>query len=85
MSGWPSGKEKVIFPESSKIRKWKEPAVFFHCHLHMLKIGKKIVSEEDGANSPDGVQWANASGCRSHYKPGLVVGKVVREPKGFQG
>lgn len=36
--------------------------------------------------TPDGVRWANASGCRSHYKLGLVVGKAVGEPKYyFQG
>lgn len=62
--------KKVIFPESSEIRKWKEPAVFFHCHLHMLEIGKKIECEKEGETSPDGVRWTNASGCRSHYKLG---------------
>ncbi len=49
----------------------------------MLKIGKKIGSKIKGQlpPPPDWVQWAYASGCRSHYKLGLVVGKLAREPR----
>lgn len=83
-SVWPSGKEKVIFPESSKIRKWKEPAVFFP--LSFTRLEKRLAVKRKGQLPPDWVQWANASGCRSYYKHELVVGKAVREPKYcFQG
>lgn len=80
-------RKSYFFLRAPKLGNGKSPLSFFHCHLHTLKIGKKIGSEKDGAKPPpDWVRWVNAAGCRSHYQQGLVVGKAVREPEYcFQG
>lgn len=71
-----------FFPESSKIRKRKEPAVLFPLSFTHAQDWKEDWQWKGKGNPPpDSVQWASASGCGSHYKLGLVVGKSVREPK----
>lgn len=44
--------KKLFFPRAPKLGNGKSPLSFFHCHLHTLKIGKKIGSIKEVANLP---------------------------------
>lgn len=49
------------------------------------RLERRLAVKKEGPPL-DWVQWVNASGCRSHYQQGLVVGNAVREPEYcFQG
>lgn len=72
---------KLFFLRPPKLGNGKSLLSFSTVIYTCSRLEARLSVKRTGKNSHDGVQWTNASGCRSHYKLVLVMEKSSQGAK----